>query len=177
MIQAGVVAELSSVEALLEAVHRLRALGYTLLDAYTPHPVKGLEEALGWRRSRLDLAAGAAGAFGAAFAFLLQAYLVGYLYPLNVGGRPPVSIAPFIVITFETMVLFAAVTAFLALFWVCRLPRLRHPLFAVDGFASVTLDRYWVGISAADERFDPDATEAHLRALGPARIEYVGDQP
>jgi hypothetical protein len=176
-MRAGVVAAFSEVDQLLEAIGRLRARGYTLLDAYTPHPVPGLEEALGWRRSRLNVVAGAAGAFGAAFAFLLQAYLVGYLYPLNVGGRPPVSVTPFIVITFETMVLFASVTGFLALFWTCRLPRLRHPLFAVDGFDRATLDRYWVGINAADTQFDPDATEELLRTFGPERIEYVGSEP
>jgi hypothetical protein len=176
-MQAGVVAAFTGVEALLAAIQRLRALGYTLLDAYTPHPVKGLEEALGWQRSKLDLLAGASGLFGAVFAFLLQAFLVGYLYPLNVGGRPPISIAPFIVIAFETMVLFASVGGFLALFWACRLPRLRHPLFAVDGFQGATVDRYWVGINAADTRFDPDATERELRALGPERIEYVGVAP
>jgi hypothetical protein len=176
-MRAGVVASFDSSEHLLEAVRGLRARGYGLLDAFTPHPVKGLEEALGWRRSKLDLVAGGAGLFGAAFAFLLQAFLVGYLYPLNVGGRPPISVAPFIPITFETMVLFASTTGFLALFWACRLPRLRHPLFAVEGFDRVTVDRYWVGINAADPCFDPEATEAHLREVRPERIEYVGVEP
>jgi hypothetical protein len=173
----AVVAAFDSVEHLFAAIARLRALGYRMLDAFTPHPIKGLEEALGWQRSRLDLLAGAAGLFGAVFAFGLQALVVGYLYPLNVGGRPPVSIAPFIVITFETMVLFASVAGFLGLFWAARLPRLRHPLFAVDGFERVTLDRYWVGINAADAQFSPDLTERHLRELSPARIEWVGALP
>jgi hypothetical protein len=176
-VTAGVVAAFDSVERLLGAIARLRALGYQKLDAFTPHPIKGLEEALGWRRSRLDLVAGAAGLFGALFAFLVQCWLVGYLYPLDVGGRPPVSIPPFIVITFETMVLFASVGGFLALFWATRLPRLRHPLFAVTGFERVTLDRYWVGINAADDHFLPDVTESHLQALSPERIEYVGGMP
>jgi hypothetical protein len=172
----GVVACFASVEDLLRAVRQLRAQGYRQLDSFTPHPVKGLEDALGWRRSRVNLLAGGAGLFGALFAFLLQALLVGYLYPLNVGGRPPVSVPPFIVITFETMVLFASVAGFLGLFWITRLPRLRHPLFAVEGFERATFDRYWVGINAADPCFDPDATEAHLRALGPERIAYVGGE-
>jgi hypothetical protein len=176
-MRVGVVASFDSGAKLCEAIGQLRARGYHLLDAFTPHPIRGLEEALGWRRSRLDWLAGGAGLVGTAFAFFLQWFLVGYLLPLNVGGRPPVSIPAFIPITFETMVLFSATVGFLALLWACRLPRLRHPLFAVDGFERVTLDRYWLGINAADPCFDPDFTEAHLRALHPERIEYVGGEP
>jgi hypothetical protein len=176
-MRAGVVASFDSSARLIAAIAQLHRRGYRLLDTFTPHPIKGLEAALGWRRSRLDWLAGAAGLFGAGFGFLLQCFLVGYLMPLNVGGRPPVSIPAFIPIAFETMVLFAATAGFLALFWACRLPRLRHPLFFVDGFDRVTLDRYWLGINAADPCFDPDFTEAHLRALQPERIEYVGGEP
>jgi hypothetical protein len=172
----GLVAAFDSVEGLLAAIGRLRARGYRHLEAFTPHPITGLEEALGWRRSRITLLAGGAGLAGAVFAFLLQWLLVGHLYPLDVGGRPPLSIPPFIVISFETMVLFASATAFLSLFWVNRLPRLRHPLFAVEGFETATLDRYWLGVDERDLHYDPDETYGHLQELRPERIAQVGER-
>ena len=171
----GVLAEFSDPERLLEAIHALRGRGYRRMDAFTPFPVRGLQEVLELPRSRLNLLAGPIGAFGACFAFFLQCLTVGHLFPLNDGGRPPLSAPPFFIITFETMVLFTSVAAFVLLFWICRLPRLSHPIFAVPGFQSATRDGFWLGVNVRDEQFDPDRTERELRELGAARVEYVGE--
>jgi hypothetical protein len=168
-----VVAEFADPELLLAAARRMRERGYRLLDAYVPHPVKGLEEALALRRSQLNWVAFAAGLFGAGFAFWLQWLTNFRLLPLTIGGRPPFAIPAFVIITFETMVLFASATAFVALFWTCRLPHLSHPLFAVDGFQTATLDRFWLGVSADDPAFDPERTETELQALGALRVELA----
>ena len=169
----GLVAEFDTQEHLLEAIARLRADGYLQLDAFVPYPVKGLEQALGLRRSGLNWLAFTAGLFGACFAFWLQWLVNHRLYPINIGGRPSFAIPVFIIITFETMVLFAGVTSFVSLFWVCRLPRLAHPLFAVEGFESASLDRFWLGVNADDPTFDPEGTEAKLLAIGAARVEMA----
>jgi hypothetical protein len=169
----GLVAELGDAEQLLRAVADLRGRGYRLLDAFVPHPVEGLDEALGLRRSGLGWLTFAGGLAGAIFAFGLQWLVNHRLYPLNIGGRPSFAIPTFIIVTFETMVLFAGLTAFVSLFWVCRLPRLSHPLFGVLGFESVTLDRFWLGVSAQDPLFDIERTTGELQALGVARIEIA----
>jgi hypothetical protein len=169
----GLVAEFASPEELLHAITGMRARGYHQLDAFVPYPVKGLEAALDLRRSGLNWLAFLAGLFGAGFAFWLQWLVNHRLYSLNIGGRPSFAIPVFIIIAFETMVLFAGVTSFVALFWVCRLPRLSHPLFAVEGFESASLDRFWVGVSVDDPRFDLETTEAELRKLGAARVEVT----
>lgn len=169
----GLLAEFASPEQLLGAIAQMRARGYRQLDAFVPYPVKGLEAALALRRSGLNWLAFAAGLFGAGFAFWLQWFVNHHLYPINIGGRPSFAIPVFIIITFETMVLFAGVTSFASLFWVCRLPRLSHPLFAVAGFASASLDRFWLGVNADDPTFDPEGTEADLAALGATRVEMA----
>jgi hypothetical protein len=86
---AAVLAEFPDDERLLFAARAMRGHGYRRLDAFTPYPVEGMEEALGLQRSALTVLAWPVGFFGAAFAFFLQWLLVAYLYPLNVGGRPP----------------------------------------------------------------------------------------
>ena len=172
----GVLGEYKDPRTLLKAITELRARGYRLLDAFVPYPVKGLEEALALKRSRLNYLNWSAGAIGAAFAFWLQWLVNHRLFPLNIGGRPSFAIPAFIIVTFETMVLFAGVTAFVGLIWVCRLPRLAHPLFRVEGFESATLDGFWLGVSIEDREFDPERTEDHLRELGAARVELAWER-
>jgi len=169
----GLLAEYATPEALLQAIESLRERGYRMLDAFVPYRIKGLEEALGLRRSGLNWLSGAAGAFGAAFAFWLQWLVNHRLFPMDIGGRPSFAIPAFIIVTFETMVLFAGVTAFVGLAWVCRLPRLRHPVFGVEGFESASLDRFWLGVNADDPVFDPEETVEQLRRLGAARVELA----
>jgi hypothetical protein len=177
MTAVGLLAEFASPEALLQAARGVRARGYRLVDAYTPYPVEGLDQALALRRSGLPWVAFGAGLFGAGFAFWLQWLTNRRLLPLIIGGRPAFAIPAFVIIAFETMVLFAAVSAFLALFWACRLPRLAHPLFAVDGFDTATLDRFWLGISADDPVFDPERTDEELQQMGALRVELARSRP
>jgi hypothetical protein len=165
--------EYRSPDELLRAVGELRGRGYRLLDAFVPYPIKGLEEALGLGRSWLNRVNWTAGAVGAGFAFWLQWLVNHHLLPLDIGGRPSFAIPPFIIVTFETMVLFTGVTALVSFAWACRLPRLSHPLFTVDGFETASLDRFWLGVSADDPAFDPDGTERELRELGAARVEIA----
>lgn len=170
----SVLAEFDTPEALLAAVRALRGRGFRQLDTYTPYPLHGLEEALGLGRSFLNWLVFPIGLTGAAFGFLLQGLLNAHLYPLNVGGRATWATPAFIIISFETMILFSAAGGFVLLFWLCRLPRLRHPVFSVDGFESATGDRFWLGVDAADPRFDPGTIERELLGLQARRVEFVG---
>ncbi|HEY7220588.1 MAG TPA: quinol:electron acceptor oxidoreductase subunit ActD, partial [Candidatus Binatia bacterium] len=51
----GLMAEFDSPEALREAAQRAFAAGFRRMDAYSPFPVEGLAEALGFHRSRVPL--------------------------------------------------------------------------------------------------------------------------
>jgi hypothetical protein len=152
---------------LIRAVERLRGLGYPWLEVYTPYPVHGLDEALAARPSRLPLAVFAVGACACAGAYGLQWLVDAYLYPLDVGGRPPHFPLSFVPITFEMTVLGAAFTAFLGVLALGRLLTLWQPIFAVDHFRSATLDGFWIelpdGDRAAQDLRDCGAT--HITAL------------
>ena len=63
----GLMAEFSQPEPLLDAARRAHAEGYRKMDAYSPMPVEGLAEAIGFRSSwvqRLVLVGGLLGATG-----------------------------------------------------------------------------------------------------------------
>ena len=51
----GLMAEFENEVFLLAAAHKARAAGYRRMDAFTPLPVHGLAEAVGFEKSRLPL--------------------------------------------------------------------------------------------------------------------------
>jgi len=145
----AVIVELESAAAAIAVAERLRAMGYDVLDAYTPFPIPELEEALGVRRTRLPWLVLAAGASGAALAIALMWWMNAYDYPLDVGGRPYHSLPTEIPIAFEITVLFAAFTAFGSALVLSGLPRLHHRVFEWPGFERTTIDRLWIVVRAA----------------------------
>lgn len=155
---------------LAEAVRRLRTGGFAEIDAYTAYPVPEVIEALDMRRSRLPVVIFVVGMSAAGFTFLLQWLLVGYLYPLNVGGRPPFMPLPFLIITFEMGVLFAVFAAFFGVFVKARLLRLWDPVFEVPGFERVSIDRHWLRVGGDDPRYDPARIERLLAGTGALRF-------
>jgi hypothetical protein len=162
----GVLAAFDEPGALLRAVRRVRAAGYRSVDAYSPFPIDGLDEALAlprpWRVAALTLAGGLVGAAGG---YGLQYYLMAVDYPLNVGGRPLHSWPAFIPVAFELMVLCAAVAVTVGLFVLLRLPEPHHPLFGVPGFERATQDRLFLAVRADDPRFDHAAVTRLLDQL------------
>jgi hypothetical protein len=107
--------------ALLRAVTAVRQRHWPVVEVYTPYAVHGLDEALGWRRSRLSVACFLGGVAGAALALALQFWTTAWDWPLNVGGQPWNSLPAFVPVTFEAMVLCAGFSLVLAWLVRCRL--------------------------------------------------------
>ena len=51
----GLMAEFDSVNSLMDAANRTREAGYKRIDAYSPFPVEGLAEAIGFHRDEVPL--------------------------------------------------------------------------------------------------------------------------
>jgi hypothetical protein len=166
---ARVLAEFSDAAALAAAISQLRARGYRELDAYTPYSTEEVREALAWQRSRLSWLVLLGALLGGAGAYLLQWYLVAFLYPLNVGGRPPHMPLAFVPISFEMAVLGGAVAAFLSVLVGGRLLRWWDPVFEAEGFETASVDRFWLEVRDADPRFDATETLREVEELKPLR--------
>ena len=126
------------------ATKALRAAGYTILEAYTPYAVHGLDKLMGLRRSRLPLVCLLAGLTGAAAKLWFQIWTSASDWPLNVGGKPLASVPAFVPVTFEITVLFAGLGTVAAFFFRSRLwpgKQLRpvHPRVTDDVFVLVLL--------------------------------------
>lgn len=163
-------AEFLTPEAVIEAIGKLRALGVTRMEAYSPYPVRDIEEALDLRRSRIPVAALVAGIVGVAFAYGLQWYLSAVDYPLNVGAMFLHSGLAYIPITFETVVLFSSLTAFIGFFVATRIPSLYHPAFDVSGFESASIDRFWLEVDPRASSLTDAQCIAELEAAGATRV-------
>jgi hypothetical protein len=163
----GLLAEFDSPEAILAAARRVRLAGYRHFDAHTPYPVDGLPTELDMRQSRIGSVVLIGGLVGAAVGFGMQFYAMAIDYPLNVGGRPLNSWPAFIPITFEVLILVAALSAFLGMLFLNGLPQPHHPLFGVPQFSRASQDRFFLSIEAADPLFDLEETTRLLASLQP----------
>jgi hypothetical protein len=169
----GLAAEFDSPEAILEAARVVREHGYRDAEAYTPFPVSGLSEMLGYHRTRVPLVFLLGGIVGASGGFFMQWFANVVHLPWNIAGKPPNSWPMFIPITFECGVLLAALSGGIGMLAMNRLPKPYHPMFRLDEFARASRDRFFLCVEATDPHFDLEQTRAHLEALSPLAIMEV----
>ena len=169
----GLLAEFDGPAELVAAVRRAREAGYVELEAFSPVPVEGVWERLGPRRPGVPTLTFFGAALGAAFGYWLQYYLNAVVYPLNVGGRPPHSWPPFIVVAFEMGVLLGALGAVVGMLALNGLPRPHHPVFNVPAFDLASQTRFFLCVPATDPRFDPEKTPQFLDRLGSSGVWEV----
>ncbi len=94
-------------DVLVEAVETARSQGVRIHDCYTPFPVHGLGHALGYKRSKLPIAAFLFGALGLGLALLMQFYMLKIDWPMIVGGKDFASVT-YVPVSFELTVLLSA---------------------------------------------------------------------
>jgi hypothetical protein len=171
----GVLAEFETASGVYHACEKVRDAGFKKWDAHTPFAVHGLDKAMGLKPSKLPFVILAMGLLGAAGAMALQWWTSAVDYKYIIAGKPYFSWPAFIPVTFEVMVLLAALGALFGLLHFCQLPQLYHPLFRSERFERVTNDRFFIAIEAADPSFDVDETPKFLAGLGASHVELVED--
>ena len=95
-------------EICLSAVRVLRGEGYRIADVHSPFPVHGIEDALGWRDTRLPYATFVGGAIGLTIAAVIQLWTHAVDWPLNIGGKSQLALPALVPVAFELIVLLAA---------------------------------------------------------------------
>lgn len=169
----GLMAEFASGERLIEAVRRVRAAGYRRVDAYSPFPLEGLSDALGFRTNRVALITLLGGLVGGVGGYFMQWYSAVVSYPFNSGGRPLHSWPAFIPPTFELTVLGAALAGFFGMLALNGLPKLYHPVFNARSFDLATRNRFFLCLRTDDPAFEPAKARQVLESLEPMVIEEV----
>jgi len=169
----GLMAEFDSPSAVVAAARRTYAAGYRRINAYSPFPIEELSEAIGYHRDYVALCTLICGILGALGGFMLQSWTSAIAYPINVGGRPLVSIPAFIPITFECTILAASFGAFIGNLLMNRLPQPYHPAFNVPAFTRASQDRFFLCVKSDDLKYNEARTRAFLEGLGAIEVSNV----
>jgi mono/diheme cytochrome c family protein len=90
-----------------------------------------------------------------------------------ISGKPIFSIPANIPVTFEIIVLTSAITTFLGMWILNRLPMFANPLHRISRFKRVTNDKFFLCLESKDEKFNRSASEDQLNKWGAVAIEEV----
>ena len=169
----GLMAEFESAEELLEAARHAYESGYRRMDAFSPFPVEGLAEAVGFHDTRVPLICLMGGLIGCGGGFFLQYWPNVIGYPLDIGGKPYNSWPAFIPIIFELTVLCAGLATVFGMLVLNGLPAPYHPVFNVPRFALATQNRFFLCIKARDPKFDLQKTKEFLAGLQAIEVSEI----
>ncbi|WP_339869130.1 DUF3341 domain-containing protein [uncultured Algoriphagus sp.] len=95
-------------DVLLEAISQVRSSGIKIHEVYSPYPVHGIDDYLGYKRSKLPIAAFLFGLLGTSLALTMQFYMMRFDWPMIIGGKDYAAFPDFIPVTFELTVLLAS---------------------------------------------------------------------
>lgn len=156
-------------DSALEAAAQLKSAGFARPEIMSPIPIHGVEEVLGPKKSVIKRFTFFGGIFGAIAGFSLAAgTAVLYLHPT--GGRPIITIPPFLIITYEMTILCGILATVLGFLISARFPAIRERLYvpetAVDKFAVTVL-------CDSDDRFAN--AETILRGAGAEEVRRIGE--
>lgn len=171
----GVMGEFTKPEQIISAAEKARAAGYRFVSAYSPFPVEGLSEALGFPRTSVPLLTLLGGLMGGIGGFAFQYWSSAISYPMNIGGRPLNSWPAFIPVTFELTILGASLFAVFGMLALNKLPQPHHPVFNVKRFAHATTDRFFLCIESRDPKFNLADTARFLQGLNAEHVTEVED--
>ena len=169
----GLMAEFDSPQQLLDAAHKAHGAGYKKMDAFSPFPVEGLAEAIGFHKNMVPFVVLVGGIIGGLSGYLLQYYVAVITYPINVGGRPYHSWPSFIIVTFEMTILFAGLSAVFGMLALNGLPMPYHPVFNVAEFAKASDNKFFLVVFSTDPKYDAARTRDFLKGLAPRAISEV----
>ncbi len=171
----GLLAQFETPADTLRAAAMVREAGYTKWDVYSPFPIHGMDEAMGLRRSPVGWFTFLAGAAGFTLGMLMIWWMNARDFPIVVGGKPLFSPFSAVPISYECTILLGAFGTLGGMLFLCRLPRLYHPLFNSERFRRVTHDGFFIAIDASDPKFSDVTTRKLLEVAGSRHIEEVRD--
>lgn len=169
----GLMAEFETPGDLVAAARRTREAGFRRFDAYTPYPIHELDDAMDLHDNRVSLATLIGALLGCVGGFSLCSWVSAVAMPLNVAGRPTMSVPMFIPITFECTILIGGLTAAISMLLMNGLPEPYHPVFNVERFAAASKSKFFLCIESDDPKFDIDETAGFLQSLNPEEIAEV----
>ena len=156
--------------AALTAAGELKGAGFARPSLLSPIPLEGVEEVLGENKSVIKRFTFFGAIFGGLFGFGLAAgTAVLYLHPT--GGRPIITIPPFLIVTYEMTILFGILATVLGFLISARFPAIRERIYVPEA----AVDKFAVAVLCDDpERFR--RAEAILRDAGAEEVRELTEE-
>ena len=156
-------------ESALDAAGQLKSAGFEGLEVLSPIPIHGIDEVLGPKKSVIKRFTLFGGIFGAISGFALAAgTAVLYLHPT--GGRPIITIPPFLIITYEMTILFGILFTVLGFLISARFPAIRERVYVPEA----AVDKFVVTV-ACDSEESVDRAAAILNAAGAEEVRNISE--
>ena len=156
-------------DSALEAARRLKGAGFARPELISPIPIHGVEDVLGPKKSVIKRFTFFGGLFGALSGFALAAgTAVLYLHPT--GGRPIITIPPFLIITYEMTILFGILATVLGFLISARFPAIRERVYVPEA----AVDRFAVTV-ACDSGERLGRAEVILREAGAEAVRSISE--
>jgi hypothetical protein len=168
------IAEFKDMRAMASAAHAATSQNCRLLDAYSPFPVEGVAELLNLQQSRVRPIMFLGGFCVAALAYGGEYYTAVIAYTYNSGGRPFNSWPAFMLVPFAVGILGATIAGFIAFLVETGLPRLHHPLFALERFAQASQDGFLLALARPDDQRQAREAIEWLERSGAISVAEVG---
>jgi hypothetical protein len=156
-------------ESALDAAGQLKRAGFERPEIMSPIPIHGVEEVLGPKKSVIKRFTLFGAIFGGLGGFALAAGTsVLYLHPT--GGRPIITIPPFMIITYEMTILFGILATVLGFLISARFPAIRERLYVPES----AVDKFVVTVPC-DNDDQLASAETILREAGAGEIRKIGE--
>lgn len=156
-------------QSALEAAGKLKGAGFERPELMSPIPIHGVEEVLGPKKSVIKRFTLFGGILGAISGFALAAgTAVLYVHPT--GGRPIITIPPFLIITYELTILFGILATVLGFLISARFPAIRERVYVPE----TAVDKFAVTVPCDSEELFGRAEEI-LRAAGAEEVRRISE--
>jgi hypothetical protein len=162
--QVRIVGSFADEEQCAEVIEHLRHQGLGKVEAFTPFPSERINEAMELKRSPVRRWVLGGGITGVLSGFALTVG-TSYTYPHHVGGKSLSSIPPYVIIAFELMILFGALSGVLGFLVNGRFPRFESVPSYLPRFSS---DRF--GVVVTCEAAEAERAEAMLKEAGAEEV-------
>ena len=151
----------------LAAATKLRESGYDDITLMTPVPVHAAEKVQGLGKSNVRRFTLFGALLGAVSGFAMTV-ITALVFILPTGGRPIITIPPYLVITYEMTILFGILFTLLGFHFVSGLPAWHDKIYRVES----NIDRFTVVVPLPDGK-DPTLAENIIRESGAEEVSQV----
>jgi hypothetical protein len=153
--------------AFVEAAKKTYEAGHKKLEAISPFPLHGIDDAIGIPRSFIPWITFIFGTLGLTFGLWFTWWTSAVDWPINVGGKPMWSLAAFIPVIFECCILFAALSSVGAMIVLNGLPKVDPPIIDPD----LTSHKFALFIPESASGYDAAKLEQLFKSLGAAEVK------